>query len=106
MYVNLYGWYYMPASVHKILIHGKSIIESFLIPIGDLSEEAQETRNKDFKHFREFNTRKHNRLATNKDIIHKLLISSDPYISSLRNEWKHFPIAIDEEAQNLLLQEQ
>lgn len=29
-----------------------------MIPIGDLSEEAQETRNKDFKHFREFNTRK------------------------------------------------
>jgi len=97
----------MPASFHKILIHGKSIIKSFLIPIGDLSEEAQEARNKDFKYFREFNTRKHNRIATNEDIVNKLLISSDPYISSLVcNEWKHFPVPIDAEAQNLLLQEQ
>jgi len=48
LYVDLYSWYYMPASVHKILIHGKNIIESFLFPIGDLSKEAQEARNKDF----------------------------------------------------------
>ncbi|EFN86059.1 hypothetical protein EAI_00074, partial [Harpegnathos saltator] len=26
LYVSLYPWYYMPASVHKILIHGSSII--------------------------------------------------------------------------------
>lgn len=45
LYVQLYDWYYMPVSVHKILIHGKNIIESFTIPIGDLSEEAQEARN-------------------------------------------------------------
>lgn len=103
LYVDLYSWYYMPASVHKILVHGKSIIESFLIPIGYLFEKAQKARNKDFKHFKEFNARKHNRFATSEDIINKLLISSDPYISSLRNEWKYFPIPIDEEAQNLLL---
>jgi len=36
------------------------IIELFIIPIGKLSKEAQEARNKDFKYFREFNTRKHN----------------------------------------------
>lgn len=43
LYVKLYGWYYMPASVHKILDHGAKIIESFLlIPIGLLSE-AQES---------------------------------------------------------------
>jgi len=41
--------------------------------------------------------------VTNEDIINKLLISSDPYISSLRTEWKHSPIPIDVEAQNLLL---
>lgn len=102
LYVELYDWYYMPASVHKILVHGKSIIKSFLIPIGDLSEEAQKARNKDFKHFREFNTRKHNRFVTNEDIINKLLISSDSYISSLRTEWTHSPTPIDAEAQSLL----
>ncbi|XP_076290264.1 uncharacterized protein LOC143213857 [Lasioglossum baleicum] len=41
-YVQTYGWYYMPASIHKILVHGAEIIEHALLPIGQLSEEAQE----------------------------------------------------------------
>jgi len=41
LYVELYSWYYMPASVYKILIHGKNIIESFIILIGELSEKTQ-----------------------------------------------------------------
>lgn len=85
LYVELYGWYYMSATVHKILIHGSEIIKSFIVPIGKLSEEAQEARNKDFKRFRENNTRKCSREDTNIDLLHILLISSDPYISSLRN---------------------
>lgn len=44
LYIKLYPWYYMPASVHKILFHGSKIIDSHLLPIGELSEEAQETR--------------------------------------------------------------
>jgi len=31
---KLYPWYYMPASVHTILIHGATVIESALLPIG------------------------------------------------------------------------
>lgn len=81
-YIKFYTWYYMPASVHKILFHGRKIINSHLLPIDELSEEAQEARNKNFKRFREYHTRKHCRNATNEDIIKKLLISSDPYISS------------------------
>lgn len=50
------------------------------------SEEAQEARNKEFKWFREHNTRKINRIATNEDLVHALLVSSDPVISSLRRE--------------------
>lgn len=34
LYVSLYSWYYMPASVHKILIHGTDVIRSALLPIG------------------------------------------------------------------------
>ncbi|EFN77836.1 hypothetical protein EAI_11743, partial [Harpegnathos saltator] len=25
LYVRLYSWYFMPASVHKLLVHGASI---------------------------------------------------------------------------------
>lgn len=75
----------MPASVHKILIHGSDVISALLLPIGMLSEEAQESRNKDFRAFREKFTRKMSRIATNEDLLHMFLISSDPIISSYRS---------------------
>lgn len=84
MYVQLYNWYYMPPSVHKILCHGSSIAKSFMIPIGQLSEEAQEAKNKDIKNFREYHSRKTSRIDTNTDIFNRLLLSSDPLLSNLR----------------------
>ena len=62
-YVSLYEWYYMPSSVHQILIHGADVIEHAIMPIGCLSEEPQECRNKDIKKFREDHTRKCSRLG-------------------------------------------
>ncbi|XP_025419316.1 uncharacterized protein LOC112689694 [Sipha flava] len=82
--VKEYPWYYMPASVHKILLHGSSVISAALLPIGQMSEEAQEARNKDLKNIRENYTRKCSRIKTNVDLLHGLLVSSDPLISSLR----------------------
>ena len=40
----------MPPTVHKMLIHGGEIIRRALVPIGWLSEEAQEARNKDYRY--------------------------------------------------------
>ena len=74
----------MPVSVHKVLWHGKAIIEHCILPIGQLSEEAQESRNKDNRRYRLQFTRKISREETNADLIKRLLISSDPYICSLR----------------------
>lgn len=85
-YVRLYPWYYMPASVHKILIHGADIISSCLLPIGMMSEEAQEHRNKHLKHYREHHTRKNSRINTNCDLFNRLLLSSDLLITSLRRK--------------------
>lgn len=87
MYVSLYNWYHMPTSVHKVLLHGADIIDSFELPIGNFSEEAQESRNKDFKRIRANHSRKTSRAHTNEDIIHWLLISSDPVISSIRTTY-------------------
>lgn len=87
--VELYPWFYLPVSVHKILIHGAKVIGSFLIPIGQLSEEAQESRNKDAKHYRSHHTRKFSRVATNTDLLHRLLESSDPLISCIREQPKN-----------------
>lgn len=106
LFVNLYNWFYMPASVHKILLHGSLIIDNFsLIPIGLLSEESQESRNKDLKHYRKFNTRKCSRIDTNSDLIHKFLLSSDPYISHMRYKMKNTKLQIDKAAKDLLIEE-
>ena len=34
IYVDRYPWFYMPAPVHKLLIHGSDVISSLLLPIG------------------------------------------------------------------------
>lgn len=87
-YLSLYNWYKMPPSVHKVLFHGGDIIRSLTLPIGLYSEEAQEARNKDFKNIRLHHTRKMSRVNTNEDLIHGLLVSSDPLITSLRTPFQ------------------
>lgn len=83
-YVAKYEWYPMSTTVHKILVHGPIIISKALLPIGQLSEEAQEARNKDFRAYRRSYSRKTSRKSSNEDIFNNLLISSDPYITSFR----------------------
>lgn len=84
LYVKLYGWFPMPVTVHKILVHGTAVIRHFMLPIGQMAEDAQEARNKDYKFYREHRTRKVSRTKTNEDLLHLLLISSDPVISGKR----------------------
>lgn len=88
MYLKEYSWYYMPVSVHKVLFHGKLVIDNCILPIGQMSEEAQEARNKDTRRYRLEFTRKTSRIHTNEDLLHRLLMSSDPYICSLRKSPK------------------
>lgn len=85
-YVELYGWYRMPPTLHKILIHSSEILANFSLPVGDLSEEAQEVSNKIYKKMREHHTRKNSRLNTIRDLFNIMMCSSDPLISSQRNE--------------------
>lgn len=82
--VEKYPWYYLPPSVHKILVHGSEVIKNSIVSIGELSEEAAEAKNKDVKRYRLQNTRKMSRISTNTDLIHMLLLSSDPFISGQR----------------------
>lgn len=86
-----------------MLIHGAEIIKSHVLPIGRYSEEAQEARNKDFKRIRQFNTRKLGRKEANEDLLHGLLISSDPVVSKIRHKHQHKVIEFPEDAKYLLL---
>ena len=82
IFVREYPWFYMPSSVHKILIHGADIIKYVGLPIGMMSEEALEARNKDVRNYRLHHTRKTSRKNTMGDLVHALLFSSDQYISN------------------------
>lgn len=84
LFVKLYEWYNMPASVHKILIHGADVMETLLLPIGLLSEEALEARHKECRYFRQHNARKTSRKNNVEDLLHALLLTSDMVISSKR----------------------
>lgn len=83
-FVEKYPWYCMPPTLHKYFIHGPEIISSALLPIGQLTEEAQEACNKDFKRYREHNSRKCSREKCNEDVFNFFLLSSDPLLSSKR----------------------
>ncbi|GBN23404.1 hypothetical protein AVEN_96241-1 [Araneus ventricosus] len=100
--VQLCNWYYMPASVNKLLIHGRQIVEYAILPIGHLSEEAQEARNKDFKKFREQFSRKFSMKNTLEDVVHMLSITSDPIITNIRNNSKKHETKLSKEDDLLL----
>ena len=102
LYVKLYEWYPMPASVHRILIHGSEAIEMALLPIGMLSEEAQEARHKDLRKIRELRSRKTSRIDMMQDMLNALLISSDPFLSSLRKTSTKKNFTLKEAIANLI----
>lgn len=56
LYLDMYSWYSMSVTEHKILVHSAEVIKYFLLRIEQLSEEAQEVRNKDCRRFRERHT--------------------------------------------------
>ncbi|KAL4702683.1 hypothetical protein ACJJTC_018692 [Scirpophaga incertulas] len=101
LYLREYSWYNMPVTVHKVLFHRRDVIASCILPIGQLPEEAQEARNKDNRRYREFFTRKTSRIDTNTDLLNRLLISSDPFISSFRLIMKRKRNPIDPEVLKL-----
>ncbi|CAF0966997.1 unnamed protein product [Brachionus calyciflorus] len=61
-------------------------LELFNEIFGYYSEEALEARNKDKKYIRLFHTRKISRVTTLTDQFNRLLVTSDPIISTISNE--------------------
>lgn len=104
VYVRLYGWHPMTPTLHKILIHGPTLIEHAIIPIGQLSEEAAEARNKHFRQYRLDFARKFSRVQCNVDVLNRLLLTSDPFISCSRPKEKRNKKLFSKEALGYFLQ--
>lgn len=103
LYVELYGWYPMPPTVHKILLHGAAVIESAILPVGQLSEEAAEARNKHFRQYRLGFSRKFSREECNQDILNRLLLRSDPLLTGMRPSAKKSTKPFSKETIEMLL---
>lgn len=84
LYVSLYPWYPMPPTLHRLLLHSAVVVEETILPIGAMSEEAAEALHKVVRRFRQHHTRKDSRIHTMSDLFHRLLVTSDPVISNLR----------------------
>ena len=81
LYVYQYQWYPMPASVNKLFLHGSQVIEIAVLPIGMLSEEAQESRNKDFRKFRALKICQTSRINNLQDVLNRMILTSDPVLT-------------------------
>jgi len=85
LYVALYDFYPMSPTLHKILRHGAEVIKNAILPIGQLSEEAAEARNKHIRSYRLNYSRKFSRVSCNQDVLNRLLLTSDPLITGMRS---------------------
>ena len=90
LYVSKYNWYRMPVSIHKLLLHGAETAQHLLLPIGLMSEEAQESCNKIYRRVRERHARKDRLVHTTEDVVHNMLVQSDPVITSIRSLRRKF----------------
>lgn len=102
-FAELYPWYYMPTTVHELLIHGPQIIGSALLPIGQMSEDAQRSLDKHIERSQEDFPLKDTRIKAMKNVFLRLMIKSDPYISSVPRIRHKKLKKLSLDAQNLLV---
>ena len=87
--------------MHKVLLHGKDIMDAAVLPIGMLSEEA---RNKDYRKYQLMFSRMCDRISTNTDEFNRLLITSDRYISSIRRHSNKISLELDPIVKDMVLE--
>lgn len=74
----------MPSTIHKILIHSGDITRHSVLPVGMFGEEASESRNKDYRHFRFSHSRHFSRKTNLEDLFYRVMDTSDPIVSNMR----------------------
>lgn len=82
LFKDLYHWFHLPLTVHKLLYHAETMISESILPIGQMSEEAQKARNKVYMPtFIKFgkNERKERGMT---DVLQWLMVMGDPIMST------------------------
>ena len=79
-YMDSCGWYNIPPTLHKILVHGKDIIKATPLPIGRTSEEGSESNTKFCRKYYKHHTRKVSSGEALEDLFNRLMDVSDPVV--------------------------
>lgn len=82
IYITEYTWFPMSATLHKILVHSKAIMTALPLPVGFMSEQGAEARNKYYRQDRLHHSRKCSREANMYDVFTRALDTSDPMIAT------------------------
>ena len=76
-----FPWVEYNITVHNLIFHSAELVErNNGIALGELSEEALESCNKDVRNYREFLSRKCGHIPNLTDVFNRLFIRSDPVI--------------------------
>ena len=84
-----YSYKLLSPAFHRLLMHGEAFLDHFQskgIALGDTSEAAIETRNRENKVARLYHARKTDRLGNISDTWNWLMASSDPKMSERRRK--------------------
>lgn len=80
------GWYSLSPTLHRVLVHGKEIVQATPLPIGITSEEGSEANTKFARQYLKHHTRKTSNMNTIVDLFNRLMDISDPLIISFSKE--------------------
>ena len=80
------GWYSLSPTLHRVLVHGKEIVQATPLAIGITSEEGSEANTKFARHFLKHHTRKTSNTNTIVDLFNRLMNISDPLVIAFSKE--------------------
>ena len=86
LWVELYGWYYMPVTMHQLFRHSWESLKLSSLPISFFTEQSLESCNKLFKNDRLHHSRKTSRIDTMKDQFNRQSDKSDLLIATRLHE--------------------
>nr|XP_047135289.1 uncharacterized protein LOC124812535 [Hydra vulgaris] len=80
IYLDHVKWYWLSPTIHKVLKHGKQIIEACVLPIGMTNKEPGEANNKFLRKIRLYHARKSSWLNGMSNLFLRLMDIIDPKI--------------------------
>lgn len=85
-YISLFPGRPMTVTLHRLLLHGSQIIAFHILPVGFLSEEGAESKNKIYKKDRLQHARKISHEENLLDTFHRSMDTSDPVVAQIAVE--------------------